>query len=102
MGALFVASHRSLQYDYEVSCEELDFLVDTALGIEGVYGARMTGGGFGGCAVSMMRTDAVERFRNEVAAAYERRFKVVPLAYDCRPAAGAGEVKKLETIPAAN
>ena len=44
MGTLFAASHRSLQHDYEVSCAELDFLVETALGIEGVYGARMTGG----------------------------------------------------------
>ena len=49
MGELFVESHRSLRDDYEVSCEELDFLVDTATRIEGVYGARMAGGGFGGC-----------------------------------------------------
>jgi galactokinase len=48
MGKLMVESHRSLQHDYEVSCEELDFLAEAALGIEGVYGARMTGGGFGG------------------------------------------------------
>ena len=51
-----VESHRSLQHDYEVSCAELDFLVDTALTIEGVYGSRMTGGGFGGCTVTMLRS----------------------------------------------
>ena len=64
MGKLFVDSHRSLQHDYEVSCEELDFLVDTALAIEGVYGSRMTGGGFGGCTVTMLRPDAAGRFRD--------------------------------------
>ena len=55
MGRLFVESHRSLQHDYEVSCAELDFLVDSALAIDGVFGARMTGGGFGGCTVNMLR-----------------------------------------------
>ncbi len=62
-----VESHRSLQHDYEVSCAELDFLVDTALGIEGVFGARMTGGGFGGCTVTMIDSAAVPRFREEIA-----------------------------------
>ena len=57
-GRLMVESHRSLQHDYEVSCDELDFLVDAALAIEGVYGSRMTGGGFGGCTVTMLRSDA--------------------------------------------
>ena len=57
MGKLMVESHRSLQHDYEVSCAELDFLVDTALEIEGVYGSRMTGGGFGGCTVTLLRAE---------------------------------------------
>jgi galactokinase len=55
MGELMVASHRSLQLDYEVSCAELDFLVDSALKVEGVFGARMTGGGFGGSTVNLVR-----------------------------------------------
>ena len=63
MGKLLVASHRSLQYDYEVSCVELDFLVDHALLIDGVYGSRMTGGGFGGCTVTMLRPAAADGFR---------------------------------------
>ncbi len=92
MGQLLVESHRSLQHDYEVSCAELDFLVDTALGIEGVYGSRMTGGGFGGCTVTMLDTDAVARFREEIARAYEKRFQIAPQIYECRPSAGAGEV----------
>ena len=101
MGQLLVDSHRSLQHDYEVSCPELDLLVDAALGIEGVYGARMTGGGFGGCTVTMLRPDAVARFREEIARAYERAFHAAPEIYACRPSAGAAEVKNFETIPRA-
>jgi galactokinase len=96
MGKLLVESHRSLQHDYEVSCAELDFLVDTALDIDGVLGSRMTGGGFGGCTVTMLRPDAVERFAEEVARAYQRQFQMTPQVYACRPSAGAGEVKDNE------
>ena len=99
MGRLMVESHRSLQHDYEVSCEELDFLVDTALGIDGVIGSRMTGGGFGGCTVTMLRPEAESRFRNAISTAYRRRFGVEPAVYSCRPSAGAAEVGNLETIP---
>ena len=92
MGQLFVDSHRSLQHDYEVSCEELDFLVDQSIAIEGVYGARMTGGGFGGCTVNMMRPEAVDHFRGQIVRAYEERFRVTPQIYPVRPSAGAAEV----------
>jgi len=67
-----VESHRSLQHDYEVSCEELDFLVDSALAIGGVLGARMTGGGFGGCTVSLVRRAALEGVTPHVAEGYRR------------------------------
>ena len=92
MGRLLAASHRSLQHDYEVSCEELDFLVDRALEIEGVWGARMTGGGFGGCTVNMMRPDAVERFTAEIARVYEAKFGIAPQVYPVRPSAGASSL----------
>jgi galactokinase len=92
MGDLLVASHRSLQHDYEVSCEELDFLVDTALGLPGVYGARMTGGGFGGCTVNMVRPGAALQFQAAISQAYQVRFHLTPDIYPCRPSAGAGEV----------
>jgi galactokinase len=92
MGALFVESHRSLQHDYEVSCAELDFLVHCALDVEGVYGARMTGGGFGGCTVNMLRPEAVAGFRARIAAQYEREFRVAPSFYECKPSNGAAEV----------
>ena len=99
MGQLLVASHRSLQHDYEVSCEELDFLVDQALTIEGVYGSRMTGGGFGGCTVTMLRPDAADRFAAAISGVYEQRFHVAPRIYRCKPSAGAQACANLEKIP---
>jgi galactokinase len=92
MGRLMLESHTSLQNDYEVSCAELDFLVYRAVTIEGVYGSRMTGGGFGGCTVTMLRPDAADRFREDISRAYEERFQITPRIYECRPSAGAGEV----------
>jgi galactokinase len=92
MGALFVESHRSLQHDYEVSAAELDFLVDVAIGIPGVYGARMTGGGFGGCTVNLVRPDASERFQSEIRSRYQERFSIEPAIYHCRPSQGASEM----------
>ena len=87
--------HRTadLQQDYEVSSAELDFLVDCALAIDGTLGARMTGGGFGGCTVNMLRPDAVAGFRERIAAEYERQFQVTPTFYECKPSNGAGERK---------
>ena len=92
MGRLFVASHRSMQYDYEISCEEIDFLVDTAIKLPGVYGSRMTGGGFGGCTVNLLAPDAVEEFRSTLSASYAERYSIQPMFYDCEPAAGAGRI----------
>jgi len=100
MGRLLAESHRSLHHDYEVSCEELDFLVYRALDIEGVYGSRMTGGGFGGCTVTMLRSDAVPRFWETMARAYRERYDVTPRMHSCNASAGAGEVENFETIPA--
>ncbi len=101
MGKLLVESHRSLQHDYEVSCPELDFLVDAALGIPGVIGSRMTGGGFGGCTVTMLRPDAAVRFQTEIGRAYQKQFGVAPQIYECQPSTGAGEWKDVAAIPAA-
>ena len=93
MGSLFVDSHRSLQCDYEVSCAELDFLVDSAVCIDGVYGARMTGGGFGGCTVNLMRPDAAPRFRERIASEYESEFQMTPAFYECKASSGASEIE---------
>jgi galactokinase len=90
MGKLFIASHRSMQHDYEISCEEIDFLVDHAITIPGVYGARMTGGGFGGCTVNLVDPKAVNEFRERLSAEYKERFNLSAAFYDCKPAPGAG------------
>ncbi len=90
MGKLLVESHRSLQHDYQVSCEELDFLVDTALTIDGVYGARMTGGGFGGCTVNMVEKAAIPQFIAAITARYQERYNLTPAVIRCVPSPGAG------------
>lgn len=92
MGRLMTESHRSLRDDYEVSCPELDFLVETALRVPGVLGSRMTGGGFGGCTVSLMRTDAVEGFRRTVETEYQRFRGVKPDIHVAVASSGASEV----------
>jgi galactokinase len=92
MGKLFLASHRSMKEDYEITCPEIDFLVEKAIELPGVYGARMTGGGFGGCTVNLVAPDSFEQFRNELSAAYQERFGIVPVFYECQPASGAGRI----------
>ena len=69
-GRLMNASHESLRYDYEVSCEEIDILVDLAQAMPGVIGSRITGGVFGGCTVSIVKNDAVDAFVKEIGKAY--------------------------------
>ena len=92
MGRLLVASHRSLQHDYEVSCAELDFLVDTALAIPGTFGARMTGGGFGGCTVNLVDPAALDHFTAALGDAYRAKFGINPIFYPVRPAEGASRL----------
>lgn len=72
-GELMNASHVSLRDDYAVSCEEIDVLVEEAWKIDGVIGSRITGGGFGGCTVSIVKDEAVEAFKEKVGAAYQER-----------------------------
>ena len=91
-GRLMNESHLSLRDDYEVSCPELDIMAEAAWKVSGVYGSRMTGGGFGGCTVSLVAEEAIEDFRNQVAAAYERATGITPQIYVCRAEDGVGEV----------
>ena len=71
-GKLMNASHESLKTDYEVSCPEIDLLVDLAQAMPGVIGSRITGGGFGGCTVSIVKNDTVDRFVKEIGSAYQK------------------------------
>jgi galactokinase len=92
VGQLMYASHASLRDDYEVSCPELDAVVDIAQSIgpnSGVIGCRMTGGGFGGCTVALVRADSVSSISERLAAEYEHRTKIKPTLFVSRPAAGA-------------
>jgi galactokinase len=91
-GELMTASHRSLRDDYEVSCPELDALVAAALTVEGVYGSRMTGAGFGGCTVSLVADAAVPQFQDRVRRAYTRATCLEPSFYVCRAAEGASRI----------
>ena len=72
-GKLMNASHQSLRDDYEVSCEEIDILVDLAQAMPGVLGSRITGGAFGGCTVSIVKNDTVDRFVEEIGKAYQEK-----------------------------
>jgi galactokinase len=85
-------SHRSLRDDYEVSCKELDLMVEIAQEVEGVYGARMTGGGFGGSTVNLVADTHVEEFNERVSQEYESATSLKPEIYICTAANGAEEV----------
>lgn len=91
-GGLMDASHESLRDDYEVSGPELDTLVETARGVDGVYGARLTGAGFGGCAVAFAHADAVGELTRAVAHEYPTRCGLDAEVYVCRAVAGAARV----------
>jgi galactokinase len=95
-GKLMLASHQSLRDDYEVSCNELNIMVSLAEKIEGVLGARMTGGGFGGCTVNLVRQDSVAGFQREIAAGYQLATGIVPQIYICSAEDGAGRVTRDE------
>lgn len=93
VGALMYASHESLRTDYEVSSTELDTLVELARHFDGTIGARMTGGGFGGCSVNLVHGDRADDFRSYIIAAYERESGITPQTYDGTPSAGARIVR---------
>jgi galactokinase len=92
MGQLMVLSHRSLRDDYEVSCRELDIMVEIALSVEGVAGARMTGGGFGGSTVNLVRRESLASFRQAIEREYHRATNKHPTIYISEPGAGAREI----------
>jgi galactokinase len=92
-GRLMASSHQSLRDDYEVSSDELDLMVELAQKVEGVYGARMTGGGFGGCTVNLVAEEHAGEFQQTVASEYEHVTKLKPEIYVCTAANGAEEIR---------
>ena len=97
VGRLMVASHESLREDYEVSCPELDLLVRIAVSCPGVYGARMTGGGFGGSTVQLVRAEAVEQVCATIAERYRVETGLTPEFLVCQAGGGMGEEWRMET-----
>ena len=92
-GRLMQESHQSLRNNYEVSCPELDLMVELAGKQEGLYGARMMGGGFGGCTVNLVRSGAAAKFGDKVASAYENATGIAPEIFVTSAADGASEVQ---------
>jgi galactokinase len=93
LGLLMYESHRSLQYDYEVSIPQLDLLVETARQTEGVLGSRMTGGGFGGCTITLVRRDRTNAFMEACSVAYQAAFAAPPGFIDAKASGGAVELE---------
>jgi galactokinase len=89
VGHLMCESHASLRDDYSVSCSELDLLVTLASSLTGVYGARMMGGGFGGCTVNLLRSESVAAFCTDIRRMYAEKTGITPGTYICEPAQGA-------------
>ena len=83
MGQLMHDSHRSLRDLYEVSCRELDLMVEAAEGLPGYYGGRRTGGGFGGCTVNLLASGQAEAFRESIAKRYQEKTGISPDIYIC-------------------
>jgi galactokinase len=97
---VMAASHRSLRDDYEVSCPELDAMVEIAGRQQGVYGARMTGGGFGGCTINFVDVEHATEFQRRVAEEYESTIGLRPDIYICEASQGAELVEAMaENLP---
>ncbi|MDR1656544.1 MAG: galactokinase [Deltaproteobacteria bacterium] len=92
-GQLMNASHVSMRDDFEISCREMDVLTELAWSVDGVYGSRMTGGGFGGCTVSLVRNDALEKFKKTVEQGYLSEVGYSPTFYITETSDGAGTIQ---------
>lgn len=92
-GRLMNESHESLRYDYEVSSTELDLMVKLAREQKGVLGARMTGGGFGGCTVNLVKNDVSENFIEKISTGFQAISGITPDIYLCNSANGVSELK---------
>jgi galactokinase len=93
VGRLFAASHASLRDDFEVTSPELDAMVEIASGVRGVVAARMTGAGFGGCTINLVRPDAVEALGAAVESQYPQRTGLTPMVLPVSAADGAGRLR---------
>tara|TARA_R110002051_G_scaffold63132_5_gene114946 strand:+ start:57624 stop:58757 length:1134 start_codon:yes stop_codon:yes gene_type:complete len=88
LGKLIYDSHEGLQYKYEVSCSELDFLVEFSRDKNYILGSRMMGGGFGGCTINLIHKDAIPSYKSEVSKAYQQKFNLNLDIYTAMPSEG--------------
>lgn len=91
-GSKMFETHMGLRYEYEVSCPELDFLVDQTMNREAVYGSRMMGGGFGGCTINLVDSDEIPKLKDDITRAYSNRFGIQPLFYEVAIKDGVTEI----------
>ncbi len=91
-GVLMAEAHRSIRDDFQASCSELDTLVEIASAIPGCYGARMTGGGFGGCTVNLVEESKAQQFREAIHTQYRASTGIDADIYLCRASAGATRI----------
>jgi galactokinase len=97
LGRLMAESHRSLRDDYPVSCEELDVMIELAGQVEGVYGSRMTGGGFGGCTINLVNADRDAQFEESITRGYQQATGISPQIIVCSAAGGARRISTAQT-----
>ena len=96
-GELMYASHDGLQHNYEVSCPELDFLVDYSRSKDFIYGSRMMGGGFGGCTLNLIKEEKINSYIQEVSEAYFKKFNIKLDAISVSPDSGTQITKTLHS-----
>ena len=90
-GDLLCASHQGLRDDYQVSCSELDFLVDFIKSLDGIWGGRLMGGGFGGCTINLVEAEKIDEIKSNITAAYRKQFGIDPKYYIASTGDGACE-----------
>ena len=78
VGTILIASHTSLRYLYEVSCDEIDYIIEISEDVDNWYGGRIIGGGFGGCCIHLVADKAVEDFTHHITVSYRKKFQITP------------------------
>lgn len=99
-GALMYQTHEGLSKDYEVSCQELDYLVELLKDNSKVYGSRMMGGGFGGCTINLMENEAIETVAKKVSEEYKKTFGIEPKIYVTKISGGTNKIEVVEDVKA--
>jgi galactokinase len=92
VGRLMNESHSSMKDDYETSCEEIDILQELAKNFDGVYGSRLTGGGFGGCTVTLVKKNKARELMYHLRREYKEKYDIIPSIFETTPGDGASAI----------